>query len=235
MKKSLFAIAIVFSLIMITGVIAETGVLSKEIESTVEKALKEKGLGQENVKSVKKVNFEELPKQINIKDIDQTNLAMYEVDMGTENPVFVLTVSEEAFVGMTEKEVINKMLLNFGLKEKNSESQFLESAVGITGSEEKGYVMMRDGSINGISTNLEILEGSEGDLEIIIYKNSKEIGFRNLLDANTPGIKTDFDTQIGETIKFEAGDIISLYLKVNGNVIYKDVNTLIEISTFKED
>ena len=235
MKKVLLGLAIVFSLIMITGVIAEAGILSKDIEGVVENALKEKGLDKEKIKEVKKVNFEELPEQIDIKNIDETNLAMYEEDIGTEKPVFVLTLSEEAFIGLTKEEVINKMLLNFGLTEQADKSQFLESAVGIKGSEEKGYVMVREGSINGISTNIEILEGSKGDIEIIIYKNKKEMGFRNIIDANTPGVKTDYDVQPGKTIEFEPGDIISLYLQINGKVEYKDVNTLIEISTFEEN
>lgn len=235
MKKILSVLGIVFFLVMLTGVLAETGVLSKDIEDVVEKAVETKGIQKEDIKSIEKVNFSDLPEQIDIKNIDETNLAMYEVDVGTESPIFVLTLSEESFTGFTKHEVINKMLLNFGLAEQSKNSQFLESATGIKGSTEKGYVMMRQGSINGISTSIEILNESTGNIDIIVYKNSKEIGFRNTIDASTSGIKKDFDLVEGETIRFEPGDVISVYIKVNGIVIYQDINTLVEISTYEDN
>lgn len=230
MKKILISFAIVTIVILAVGVLAESISVSDDTQKIVNNILKEKGLNESEIQSIEKVNLSDLPDQVNIENIDNTNLAMYEINIGTESPVYVITVSDETIKGLTKEKIIAKMLLNFGLKERSNESQFLESAVGIKGSLEKGYLMMRDGSITGLSTNLEIIGGA-GDIEIIIYKNQKEVGFRNNLVADSIGIKNDYDIQSIGTIPFEAGDIISVYVKVNGEVIFHDINTLIEIST----
>lgn len=230
MKKILISFAIVTVVILAVGVFAETINVSNDAQSIINNILKERGLNESEVQSVSKVDLNALPDQINIENVDDTNLAMYEVDMGTGKPVYVITVSDEAIKGFAKERVITKMLINFGLKDKNTESQFLESAVGIKGSLEKGYVMMRSGSITGLSTNAEILNGT-GDIEIIVYKNQKEIGFRNNIVADSTGIKNDYDIQSTGTITFESGDVISVYIKVNGDVTYQDINTLVEIST----
>ncbi len=217
--------------ILAVGVLAETVVTSESSQRIVKDILKERGLDETQVQSVEKVNFSDLPDQINIENIDNTNVAMYQVDMGTEKPVYVITVSDEAIKGFKkDKIILTKMLINFGLKGEVKESQFLESAVGIKGSLEKGYVMMRSGSITGLSTNAEILDGN-GDVEIIVYRNQKEVGFRNDIVADSKGVKNDYDVQSTDTITFEAGDVISIYVKVNGDVKLQDINTLIEIST----
>ena len=50
------------------------------------------------------------------------------------------------------------------LKEKLVDSTFLNTGTGVEASLEKGYVMMRSGSITGLSTNLEVLSGN-GEIE----------------------------------------------------------------------
>jgi hypothetical protein len=37
-----------------------------------------------------------------------------------------------------------------------------------------------------------------------------------------------------KTINFEQGDVISTYIKINGNVQAKDINSLVEIITFED-
>jgi hypothetical protein len=231
MKKILISFAIITMVILAVGVVAETVSISEDSQKIVNNILKERGLDETEVQSIEKVNLSDLPEQINIENIDNTNVAMYQVDMGTEKPVYVITISDETVKGFKKDRIIlTKMLINFGLKEKATESQFLESAVGVKGSLEKGYVMMRDGSITGLSTNAEILDGN-GDIEIIVYRNQKEVGFRNNIVADSNGVKNDYDTQSADTITFEAGDVVSIYVKVNGDVKFQDINTLIEIST----
>jgi len=230
MKKILISFAIVTVLILAVGVLAETVSISEDSQKMVNNILKEQGLNESEIQSIEKVNLSELPEQVNIGNIDDTYISMYEVYVGKEQPVYVITVSDETIKGFTKERIITKMLINFGLKEEAKESQFLESAVGIKGSLEKGYVMMREGSITGLSTNAEILSGT-GEIEIIIYKNQKEVGFRNNLIADSEGVKNDYDTQSTDTITFEAGDVISVYVKVTGDVTFQDINTLIEIST----
>jgi len=126
------------------------------------------------------------------------------------------------------------MILNFGHDGEVGESLFLETATGVQTSEEKGYVMMRSGSITGLSTNLEVIETTElGEVEIIIYKNSEPVGFRNGVLGNSTGIMKDYDTVSIDTIAFEPGDVISVYTEVSENVIIKDVITIMEINIFE--
>ena len=91
---------------------------------------------------------------------------------------------------------------------------------------------MRKGSITGISTNVEILSG-EGEVEFIIYRNKESVGFRNTLNAGLSGVKSDYDIQSEGVVTFESGDVISIYAKVTGDVIFKDATTLIEIATLE--
>ena len=215
------------------GVLAENMATSSDVENFVKEVIKDKGINKENIKSVEKVDFNDLPEEVNLQNIDETNLAMYEVDYGEEKSVFVITVSDNTFK-KTLKEIANKMILNFGFDGELSNSAFLETATGVQTSEEKGYVMMRAGSITGLSTNLEVLEATDvGEVEIIIYKNSEPIGFRNAVLVNSTGIVKDYDTISKDTITFEPGDVISVYTEVGENIIIKDVITIMEINIFE--
>ena len=66
------------------------------------------------------------------------------------------------------------MLLDFGINGEVDTPTFLNTPNGVEGSLEKGYVMIRDGSITGLSTNLEVLSG-EGSVEIMVYVNGQPI------------------------------------------------------------
>jgi hypothetical protein len=89
---------------------------------------------------------------------------------------------------------------------------------------------VRDGSVTGLSTNLEVLNG-EGSIEVMIYVNGQPIGFRNTIYADSSGVKTDYDTQSFGVVNFKKGDVISAYVKTDGDIAFKDVINLIEIST----
>jgi hypothetical protein len=106
----------------------------------------------------------------------------------------------------------------------------LNSANGVETSLVKGYVMMRGGSITGISTNLETLSG-EGNIEIIVYKNGEAIQFGNTFVISSLGIEKDYDVQSKDTVLFEAGDVLSVALLISEGISLKDVNTLVEITT----
>ncbi len=215
------------------GVLAENLAVSKDVDTFVKEVVKEKGINQENIKSVEKVDFADLPEEVKLENIDDTNLAMYEVDYGGDKPVFVITVSDTTFK-KTLKEIANKMILNFGFNGELGESNFLNTATGVQTSEEKGYVMMREGSITGLSTNLEILDFKEKrEVEIIIYKNSEPVGFRNSVLVNSTGIIKDYDLISKDTLSFEPGDVISVYAEVGENIIIKDVITIMEINIFE--
>lgn len=123
----------------------------------------------------------------------------------------------------------SRELLDFGFKGERNNSEFLETGTGVKGSSENGYVMMRKGSITGISTNLEVVKKGYSNIEVLIYKNGKEVGFRNLINPQV-GIDRDYSLQSEGIVNFNAGDVISTYL-VNKDNIIKNVNTLIEITT----
>jgi hypothetical protein len=165
-----------------------------------------------------------------LKNIDTTNLAVYQVDYGGDKPVFVITASGETIKASPPKTFAYKMFLNFGASGEVSTPSFLTTANGVEGSLEKGYVMVRDGSITGLSTNLEVLSG-EGSVEVMVYVNGQPIGFRNTIYADSTGVKKDYDTQSFGVVNFQKGDVISAYVKTDGNIAIKDVINLIEIST----
>lgn len=230
MKRLFIGIAIVM-IILIAGVFAETIGLSEDTQKIVKDVAGKKGIQEEEIESIEEVDFKDLPEQIDIENIDETNLAVYEVDYGEDKPIFVLTVSDETVEKIKkEYEGVSKMLLNFGFEEETQESGFLKTATNVETRLDKGYVMMRQGSITGMSTNLEIIQGL-GNIEIMLYKNGEPIGFRNTFVGDSPGIKKDYDTQSIGTVEFEAGDILSVYAKAEGEITWKDVITLVEIAT----
>jgi hypothetical protein len=230
-KKSVYiVVAFVLVLILASGVFAQSLGLSGKAREVVDGIVENQGIDKEKIKSVERVEFDKLPEQVDLKNIDTTNLAIYEVDYGGEAPVFVITASDELLEASDSVVQIYKMFLNFGLKGESSGSVFLNSATGIEGSLDKGYVMMREGSITGLSTNLEVLSG-EGSVEVVVYINGKPAGFRNTVIVDSEGVKKDYDTQSLGVVGFEKGDVISTYLNVEGNVIFKDVINLVEIST----
>jgi hypothetical protein len=174
-----------------------------------------------------------LPKEVSIENIDDTNIAIYEIayeEEQVEKQVFVITYSVEQLA--TQGDLIiahdKRQLLNFGYAGEMTESGFLNTATGVSG--DKGYLMMREGSITGISTNLEIIKNSPELLEIIIYKNGKAVEFSNTISAKNSGIEKDYDLQSSGIVKFVPGDLISVYLKED-KATALNVITMLEITT----
>ena len=249
-KSKLFAIlGICIILLLITGVFitAEANSESEQIQEKkdisvseditdyVEKFVEKRGIDSDEINNISQINFDDLPKEVNIDNVNDANLAIYQIDYGVsenQEKIFVITYSLEKL--RTQGDLIvsedKRGFLNFGFSRESKTSEFLESSTGVAGSLEKGYVMMRKGSITGISTNLEILSGI-GEIEIVIYKNGEAINFGNSFIADSEGVKKDYDIQSKGTVAFDAGDVISAYIKISEGIIWKDVNTLIEITT----
>ncbi|OGJ12435.1 hypothetical protein A3K82_02750 [Candidatus Pacearchaeota archaeon RBG_19FT_COMBO_34_9] len=249
-KKKLFVILGIFIIaLLVTSVLIaasdektdeiikeKTEKISKEAYDYIENFIEKKGIGAESINSVTEVNFEDLPKEVSIENVNNANLAIYQIDYNKtteqQDKVFVITYS----VGKLESQgdlIISqdkREFLNFGFDGEMKESGFLETSTGVEGSLEKGYVMMRHGSIVGISTNLEVLEGN-GNIEIVIYRNGEQVQFGNSFVADLAGVKKDYDVQSKDTVSFEPGDVISLYAKSSDGIALKDVITLLEIIT----
>lgn len=230
MKKIFVCLAVGLVLLTISGVLAETS--ADGIEKIKEK-MKEKGIEEKDINDITQVDYNDLPPEIEIEDIGKTELAIYKVDQKNNKPVFVITPGEK-FQG-TPEQAYSKELLNFGYAGVMSGSGFLKTATEVETSLEKGYVMVRDGSITAISTNLEVLEESSGNLEIVVYVNGERVGFGNLVGTTSSGVKRDYATQSFDVVNFEAGDVISVFLRasndaVEGNSAWGDVTTLVEIT-----
>ncbi|MCR4327529.1 MAG: hypothetical protein NUV46_03030 [Nanoarchaeota archaeon] len=229
MKRFSVVFALGVILLLGTGVLAESFSISDNTEKFVKKIASNRGVAEESITSITQVDLNDLPEEVNIQNIDDTAIAMYQIEVEGEKPVYVITASEMEIKKQVEN-LLGKMLLNFGTPGEVSESTFLSSSAGVKGSENKGYAMIRSGSITGISTNLEVLNSGIGEAEVIIFKNGEVVGFRNTFDLSENGIKSDYDT-VGENIvNFNKGDIISVKVVLPSGVFIKDVNTLLEIT-----
>jgi len=235
MKKLLWILAFVVISILAIAVFVGSSDLPDGFEEFIINIAEQRGINITNETNVTQVNFDDLPDQINLENIDNTNLGLYQIDMGVGQPVYVLTMSDATYTqtqNVIEDIDLKRSYLNFGKKGKASNSEFLETATGVKGSLEKGYVMMRAGSITGISTNLEISKDKpDSSLEIIIYKNGEALGLGNTLIASSKGVKTDYDIQSENTITFEAGDVISVYVETEADLEWKEIITMVEITT----
>lgn len=228
-KKVIIYLVIIMLILITSGVFAEQIGLSKNAQKAVDEILEKKGIAPENVESIEEVEFDNLPEQIDIKNIDETYLNVYEVKPSEGESFFVITATDDLIQKVETEGGVTKLLLNFGYNGIMEDSGFLRTATGVDTSLEKGYVMMRKGSITGLSTNLESLSGT-GTIEIIVYKNGEPAGFRNSMVVDSPKIMKDYDVQSKGTVTFEQGDVISMYVKAEGDVVWKDVITLIEIT-----
>lgn len=216
---------LVVSMILIVGVFADSGGVEQEIRDFVEES---RGIVVENITEV---NFSDLPDEVDIEKVENTSIVIYEVDYG-EMPLFVITSSGMKKSVAPASVCDAKSLLHFGFDEEMAESDFLNMASGVQGSLDKGYVMLRDGSVTGISTNLEIVDSvAEGGVEIVIYKNGVEVGFRNYLSADSSGVEIDYDVQSKGIVNFKVGDVVSVYLSLGDGVALMDVTTVIEVTS----
>ncbi|MBU2104784.1 MAG: hypothetical protein KKF67_03350 [Nanoarchaeota archaeon] len=255
MKKIFLGLGVGLIFLIVVGVFAaaadstqssdvnsETDSTLKDIKEVTDKYVQnfvdKRGIKESDISSISKVDFNALPKEVNIENVGDHNLAIYEVDYtdpekNQDKNVFVVTYSVEELRKQGDLIIAHdtREILNFGFNGESSGSEFLKTATGVESSLEKGYVMMRKGSITGLSTNLEVLNSGSGGIEIVIYKNGEEINFRNSLSASL-GMQKDYDIQSRDNIKFEQGDIISVELKTNKDVSWKDVITMLEITTY---
>jgi hypothetical protein len=232
MKKLILGFSILAVFFMLSFVIADES-SSKTTEEFIKKIAGKKGISEDEIENITQVNFTDLPKEVNLENIDDTNLALYKITQKTNAPIFLIAFSGERIEGLdakAEKEVYANSFLTFGKSERTKDSVFLETAAGTESGINKGYVMLREGSIMGISTNLEVLNG-DGEVDVTIYKGEKPLGFSNSVDVTSAGIKIDYDVQSGDIVNFKPGDIISVYINNKDGVSIKDVTTLIEISS----
>ena len=236
MKKIL--LGILLAVLLLVGVFAAVTneSVGEEVSTFVQDFVSKRGIAPENVKGVSQVDFNALPKEVNIENVGDSNLAIYQVDYSENNQdkkVFVITYSVEKLLSQGDIIVAQdkRNFLDFGFSGVMSETGFLETSTGVETSGAKGYVMVRDGSITAVSTNLEIIQSNPGQIEIVVLKNGEPISFGNTISTDSLGVKKDYDVQARETVNFQAGDVISVVAKKTGEVSWRDVITIVEITT----
>jgi hypothetical protein len=242
MKKEVVLIVIGLFLLVSAGVLAQT--ISEEqtgsedeidIDADTEEYIKDfvnKGniAKQEEVNKVSQINQSKLPQDVEIKNIEENKVGIYEVNYtkeGQQKKVFVVTYATSQL--KVKETAITKNVQNmyFGFTGISSKDSYLETG-GVSLNGEKGYVMLREGSITGISTSLD-LSGS-GKVFISVFKNGENTGFHNLIDTENSK-KIDFDLQSEEIVSYSPGDVISVYVETSGNVNWGNVVTTVETTS----
>lgn len=213
------------------------GNISTQIYEYISNFVQKRDILPSEISFVREVDFESLPKAVQIENVGEHNLAIYEIsykEEGKEDQIYVITYSVEELKKQGDLIVAHdkRQFLNFGFAGMMDKSGFLKTATEVETSLEKGYVMVRDGSITAISTNLEVFESNPGEIELIIYRNGEPVGFGNIFSAESLGVKKDYNVQSSGVVTFKAGDVISVYLKASGtDIVFGDVITMIEITT----
>ncbi len=214
-----------------------SGNVPDKIYDYVSNFAKKRDVLPSEISFIKEVDFDSLPKSVHIENVGEHNLAIYEIsynENNKEDQIYVVTYSVEELKEQGDLIIAHdkRQFLNFGFAGEMDKSGFLKTSTEVETSFEKGYVMVRDGSITAVSTNLEVFENNPGEIEIIVYKNGEQIGFGNIFSTASPGIKKDHNIQARDIVTFNAGDVISVYLKANNpDVVWGDVINMIEITT----
>jgi len=231
MRKVILSLVIGIFLLVASGVFAGAE-FSEEFQSFVEDIAEQRGINQSDITNISQVDFNDLPDQVNLTNIDQTSLGLFQVNIVNSSPVYVITMTDTVFKKTIETIDLKRSYLNFGYSGKMPDTGFLKTSTEVESSLEKGYVMIRPGNITGISTNLDVTKSAaNAQIEVIIYKNGEALGFGNTLIADAEGVKTDYDIQSEGLGSFNAGDVVSVYVNATGNIDWGDVTTFIEITT----
>ena len=213
------------------------GNISTQVYEYVSNFVQKRDVLPSEISFVREVDFDSLPKSVHIENVGDHNLAIYEISYKEDNKedqIYVITYSVEELREQGDLIVSHdkRQFLNFGFAGTMTKSGFLKTATEVETSLEKGYVMVRDGSITAVSTNIEVSGSNPGDIEIIVYRNGEPIGFGNIFSTESPGVKKDHNVQSKGIVLFKAGDVISVYLKANGtDIVWRDVITMVEITT----
>ena len=223
--------------------IGEIKGVSDTTKKFIEDFVKKKKINPEDINEVNDVPLDELPDDVSITNVEDSNIGIIQVDYnethGSETKpeqLFVITYSTKDLESkgdlIFDRE--KRQFLHFGLAGESSDSSFLQSAAGVQTGADAGYVMMRAGSITGLSTDLQVVSPDEGRVEIVIFRNGEPVSFTNTLYTDETGSKVDYDVQSQGVIAFSPGDVISVYVNADdtgSSSIWKDVITMLEITT----
>jgi hypothetical protein len=223
-QRYLLYLLISFLFIFVLVSVFATSDVNDESSAYISSFLGKGGINPGEIKDVRSVDQSELPDGIDIKEISENQLSIYEAKIekeGTEKNLFIITYSTDKFLPKKEIQTKSIAYLNFGKKNIQSSSEFLDSFSG----SELGYVMVREGSITGISTNTEL--SGTGFLRVKVFLNGEDTGFENLI-VSEGGNEVDFDSQSEGIVTFYPSDVIQVYVESNLNV--NEIVSLVEIT-----
>ena len=250
MKKALVIFGLSVLVLLVVGVFVaaadlqiiddESISISPKITDTVlnyvEEFVQKRDITSDSIKTVTEVDFDTLPKEVNIENVGDHNVGIYEIDYtesstGEDKQIYMVTYSVNELREQGDLIIAHdkRQFLQFGF-DGGMTGGFLKTSTGVQGSLEKGYVMVRSGSVTAVSTNLEVTSEGVGLIEIIIYKNGKRVEFGNSFNGDL-GVRNDYDVQSNNVVIFEPGDVISAYADASEGLVWKDVITMIEITT----
>ncbi len=198
----------IFSLIafiFIFGIVS-AGIASEE-ESYLNSLAKKQGVV--DVDNIIKLNSSVLPEYIEVGDIKDNNVGIYNLkynDSGKERDLFVLTYS--SFKMPSEPAgFYDSWQYSFGF----GKGDVLESK----------YIVLDDGYITGLAS---VANMSGGEARVYIYKNGIALNFFNELSGS--GILMDYDFQSSGLISVNKGDLLEFYVDVNGGVLNEIYSTV---------
>lgn len=219
---------IVFLFVFSAGVLAQNSDVSDDVDSFIKNFVEKSGVAKKSeISGVREINQIDLPEDVEIKEIDENKVGIYEVNYSIFNEskkIFVVTYASTQ-LPKKQSQVKNIQNLFFGFAGDLKESSFLESSNGVLLNANKGYVMLRKGSITGISTSLDL--SGDGKVFVSVFKNGIDTGFGNVISANN--LETiDYDLQSEGVVTYTPGDIISVYVWQSGKVSWGNVVTVVE-------
>lgn len=230
MRKEVI-IVIGFIVLISAGAFAQvaTSNLPQEVTDYVKAFVDKGGIKNDQIKDIKEINQSSLPNEVDIKEINENNVGIYEVNYTQDNQskkVFIVTYTTNEFKKTSQKEIRNIQYLNFGFSGILTKSSYLDTATGVQSGNDNGYVMMHSGSITGISTSIKSFEG-DGKIYVKIYKNGEDTGFSNII-YGTDKKKIDYDLQSEGIITYKSGDIISMFVETSGNIKLNNIISIVE-------
>ncbi|MFA5992743.1 MAG: hypothetical protein WC796_03490 [Candidatus Pacearchaeota archaeon] len=237
MKRGVWiAIILGISIIFLAGTFAqsvldETNGLSKEVTDYVKAFVADEEINSSQINNITLVDTNNLPEEIEINKVEPNKIAIYEVNYTDVNSneskkVFVVTYSTDSLNKKEQNIVKNIQNWIFGYPEETNSSDYLYTSAGVKSNKEVGYVMMHPGSITGISTSLEITQGT-GKVYIKVYKNGEDTGFNNVISSEDPR-KIDYDVQSENSLTFYQGDLITTYIENPDNITFKNAVVTLE-------
>jgi hypothetical protein len=211
MDKKFIFLGLLLITIVFVGAVESN--LSIEITNYIDSVLEKQGIGQENIQTISEIDKSNLPKELMVSNVQNSEVGIYQVgylEGNLEKNLFVISYTSEEIEKIPAlKEFNNIQYLIFN----SNSTGFMQN-----------YVMLDSGSITGISTSADFF--GVGNLKIEVYKNGKSLNF--IIEIDYRGDKFDYELQSNNLDMFQAGDIISVY--INPSILnIREVNTIVKL------